>query len=90
MTWPVGNLFGSNAFNMIILLFADAAYTRGPILTGAAWGQVVAGVGAIGLMAVRWPPSSTRGDEDQPAGARCPGPAAVLRRGALCGVATTA
>lgn len=48
----VGNLFGSNAFNMIILLFADLAYTRGPILTGASVGQVVAGVGAIGLMAV--------------------------------------
>lgn len=48
----VGNLFGSNAFNMIVLLFADVAYTRGPILTGAGLGQIVAGVGAIGLMAV--------------------------------------
>lgn len=48
----VGNLFGSNAFNMIVLLFADVAYVRGPILTGADVGQVVAGVGAIGLMAV--------------------------------------
>lgn len=48
----VGNLFGSNAFNMIVLLFADLAYTPGPILTGAGAGQVVAGVGAIGLMAV--------------------------------------
>jgi cation:H+ antiporter len=44
----VGNLFGSNAFNMILLFFADAAYTRGPILSGASVGQVVAGVGAIG------------------------------------------
>lgn len=48
----VGNLFGSNAFNMIILLFADVAYTPGPILAGVSVGQVVAGVGAIGLMAV--------------------------------------
>ncbi|HEX6208972.1 MAG TPA: hypothetical protein VF058_11530 [Actinomycetota bacterium] len=48
----VGNLFGSNAFNMIVLVFADAAYTGGPLLTGAGASQVAAGVGAIGLMAV--------------------------------------
>ncbi len=29
----VGNLFGSNALNVAILIFADAAYTRGPILS---------------------------------------------------------
>jgi cation:H+ antiporter len=48
----VGNLFGSNAFNILILFFADLAYLEGPILTGSAPAQVVAGVGAIGLMAI--------------------------------------
>ena len=39
----VGNLFGSNVANMSVLLFADLAYTEGPIL---------AGLGAILLMAI--------------------------------------
>lgn len=48
----VGNLFGSNAFNMTILLVADLAYTDGPVLGAVAPAQVVAGVGAILLMAI--------------------------------------
>ncbi len=48
----VGNLFGSNAFNMLALLAADVAYTRGPILDVVSPGQAVAGVGAIFLMAL--------------------------------------
>ena len=48
----VGNLFGSNAFNMTILFAADAAYAPGPILAAIAPAQVVAGVGAILLMAI--------------------------------------
>jgi cation:H+ antiporter len=48
----VGNLFGSNAFNMLALLAADLAYTRGPILDAVTPGQAVAGVGAIFLMAI--------------------------------------
>jgi cation:H+ antiporter len=47
----VGNLFGSNAVNMAILVVVDAAYTPGPLLaavTGAA--EIAAGVGAILLM----------------------------------------
>jgi len=28
----VGNIFGSNAFNMCVLLFMDVAYTQGPVL----------------------------------------------------------
>jgi cation:H+ antiporter len=48
----VGNLFGSNAFNMLALLFTDAAYTSGPLLSAVDPGQAVAGVGAILLMAL--------------------------------------
>lgn len=48
----VGNLFGSNAFNMSALLFADAAYREGPILAAVDPSQAVAGVGAILLMAL--------------------------------------
>lgn len=48
----VGNLFGSNAFNMVALLAADAAFLSGPILAAVDPAQVVAGVGAILLMAL--------------------------------------
>lgn len=48
----VGNLFGSNVANMSVLLFADLAYTEGPILAAVAPAQAVAGVGAILLMAI--------------------------------------
>jgi cation:H+ antiporter len=48
----VGNLFGSNAFNMVALLAADLAYAEGPILAAVAPAQAVAGVGAILLMAL--------------------------------------
>jgi len=48
----VGNLFGSNALNMTILFAADLAYLPGPILAAVDPGQVVAGVGAILLMAI--------------------------------------
>lgn len=48
----VGNLFGSNAANMAVLLFADIAYTEGPILAAISPAQTVAGLGAILLMAL--------------------------------------
>lgn len=48
----VGNLFGSNAFNMTILFAADVAYRPGPILAAVAPAQVIAGMGAIVLMAI--------------------------------------
>lgn len=48
----VGNLFGSNVANMSVLLFADIAYTEGPILAAVAPAQALAGVGAILLMAI--------------------------------------
>jgi cation:H+ antiporter len=48
----VGNLFGSNAFNLVTLFFADLAYTGGPLLMAASTAQAVAGIAAIGLMAV--------------------------------------
>ncbi len=48
----VGNLFGSNAFNMVALLAADAAYLPGPILAAIESVQAIAGIGAILLMAL--------------------------------------
>lgn len=48
----VGNLFGSNVANMTVLLFADIAYTQGPILAAVSQSQVVSAIGAILLMAI--------------------------------------
>lgn len=48
----VGNLFGSNAFNMFSLLFVDIAHVDGPVLGAVAPTQAIAGMGAILLMAL--------------------------------------
>jgi len=48
----VGNLFGSNAFNATIVFATDAVYTQGPILAAVSPQQVVAGLGAVLLMAI--------------------------------------
>jgi cation:H+ antiporter len=48
----VGNLFGSNVANMSVFLFADLAYTEGPILAAVSETQAIAAVGAILLMAI--------------------------------------
>lgn len=47
-----GNLFGSNGFNMFTLIFADVAYTPGPILADVSSAEVVAALAAVALMAV--------------------------------------
>ncbi|MBL8070813.1 MAG: sodium:calcium antiporter [Nitrospira sp.] len=54
----VGNLFGSNAFNMAAFLFADLAYAGGPLLGAidsthaltALWGIVMMNVGLMGIV----------------------------------------
>ncbi|MDH4111294.1 MAG: hypothetical protein OEV60_01260 [Actinomycetota bacterium] len=49
----VGNLFGSNALNMGILLVIDIAYVEGPLLSSVmSASAIVAGVGALLLMAL--------------------------------------
>jgi cation:H+ antiporter len=48
----VGNLFGSNAANMTILLILDIAYVKGPILSAVDPAQTTAAIGAILLMAL--------------------------------------
>jgi cation:H+ antiporter len=48
----VGNLFGSNAVNMAILVVSDVAYRPGPLLTAVDPSQAVAAIGAILLMAL--------------------------------------
>jgi cation:H+ antiporter len=48
----VGNLFGSNAFNMTIIVFVDGAYLPGPVLGVISTSQLIPGIGAILLMAI--------------------------------------
>lgn len=48
----VGNLFGSNAFNMTVVLWVDIAYLDGPVLDAVAIQQIIPGLGAILLMAL--------------------------------------
>jgi cation:H+ antiporter len=48
----VGNLFGSNVANMSVLLFADIAYTQGPMLAAVSQTQIVSALGAILLMSI--------------------------------------
>jgi len=48
----VGNLFGSNAFNMGILVFADVAYRKGPLLGAVNDAHAVTALVSILLMSV--------------------------------------
>ena len=48
----VGNLFGSNAMNMSVLVIADIFYFDGPILAAVDPSQAIAAIGAIILMAL--------------------------------------
>jgi cation:H+ antiporter len=48
----VGNLFGSNAFNMGILFFADMAYRKGPLLGAVNDAHAVTALVSILLMSV--------------------------------------
>ena len=54
----VGNLFGSNAFNMAVLFFVDVAYQKGPLLSvvspmhvmAALWGILLMNIGLMGII----------------------------------------
>jgi len=54
----VGNIFGSNAFNMCVLLFMDLSYTRGPLLAEVSGAHVMSAqlavlcmsLGVLGIM----------------------------------------
>lgn len=48
----VGNLLGSNAANMAMIVAVDAAYRPGPVLAAVSGAQVVAGISAILLMSL--------------------------------------
>ena len=48
----VGNLFGSNAFNMMLVLPTDLAYSEGSLLASVGSTQTVAGLLAIVLMSI--------------------------------------
>lgn len=43
----VGNIFGSNAFNMCVLLFMDLAYTDGPVLAAVSSAHVLSALLAV-------------------------------------------
>lgn len=54
----VGNLFGSNAFNMAALFITDVAYRQGPLLSSVSsthpmtglWSIVLMNVGLMGII----------------------------------------
>ncbi len=48
----VGNLFGSNAFNMFVLFFTDVAYRPGPLLSMASGTHTVTAFFSILLMSI--------------------------------------
>jgi cation:H+ antiporter len=48
----VGNIFGSNAFNMLVLLVMDAAYVRGPLLSVVAGDHLLTVLLAITCLAL--------------------------------------
>jgi cation:H+ antiporter len=48
----VGNIFGSNLFNMAILGIDDIAYTKGPLLASASPNHVISAVAAIAMTAI--------------------------------------
>lgn len=48
----VGNVFGSVAFNMAVLLLRDAAYLRGPLLGSVRADHAVTGLSAIACVAL--------------------------------------
>ncbi len=57
----VGNIFGSNAFNMCVLLAMDLTYTRGPLLSHVSGAHVLSAylavlaiaLGMLGILARR-------------------------------------
>lgn len=48
----IGNLFGSNLFNILVLALDDILYTQGPILSFAGKGHIVSAISAISMTAV--------------------------------------
>jgi cation:H+ antiporter len=48
----VGNIFGSNLFNVAILAIDDVAYTKGPLLASASAAQLISVLAAIAMTAI--------------------------------------
>jgi cation:H+ antiporter len=48
----IGNVYGSNAFNLSIIFFADLFHDKGPLLGSMATTHYVAAAAALGLMAM--------------------------------------
>ncbi len=73
----IGNLLGSNAFNVVTLLVADLFFTQGPIMSAVGPVDVVAGLVAIALMGVALA-AIVVDREEQRAGPLDPGPILLL------------
>ena len=73
----VGNLLGSNAFNIVSLLVADLFFTSGPIMNAVGSVDVVAGLVAIALMSVALA-AIVVDPEEQRTGLLDPGPILLL------------
>jgi cation:H+ antiporter len=73
----VGNLLGSNAFNIVSLLVADLFFTSGPIMNSVGSVDVVAGLAAIGLMSIALA-AIVVDPEEQRTGLLDPGPILLL------------
>ncbi len=73
----VGNLLGSNSFNMASLLIADLFYTKGSLMSAVGPVDVVAGLVAIALMAIALAAIVVETDEER-IGALEPGPLLLL------------
>ncbi|MEW5962444.1 MAG: hypothetical protein AB1749_02675 [Pseudomonadota bacterium] len=50
----LGNLFGSNLFNMLVLAIDDIAYVEGPLLSLVSPAHAVSGVSAINMTGAAW------------------------------------
>jgi cation:H+ antiporter len=73
----VGNLLGSNAFNVVSLLVADVFFTSGPIMNAVGPVDVVAGLAAIALMGIALA-AIVVDTEEQRTGLLDPGPILLL------------
>ncbi|HEX6310220.1 MAG TPA: hypothetical protein VF152_01175 [Acidimicrobiia bacterium] len=78
----VGNLLGSNSFNVASLVVADLFYTRGALMSAVGPVDVIAGLVAITLMAIALAAIVVETDEER-VGALEPGPLLLLAAYAL-------
>lgn len=57
----VGNLFGSNAFNMFVIFFVDVAYRKGPLLAAVSRVHIISALFLMLMMGIGLVAALTRG-----------------------------